>query len=407
MSHQYINSKKHLRIDSNNDGIVDDSDKLGNKPADEYMTTDTNQDISGVKTFEAIKLNTTTGEVCEEGIISWNPDDGTAVIGMPGGDVCLNIGQEQFLPRPTNKSGVKITNGTPVYISGAAGANPWVDIADASDQDNNRKTLAIATEDIDNNQKGYCTTFGLVRGVDTDGIGEGDEIFVAVGGGFTNIKPTLPNGVVRVGHCLRQSSEEGVILVSIDVKSTKDILTDSGDLTIKTASGYTKVLEQSVWDDLRITPGTFSFAGVTDPTLRDWQPGGSGATFKTYCFSQNDEVFFTCQMPHTYKEGTNIHPHVHWTPRQYGVAENGETVAWKFDYTWANVSETFPPSVTADMSDTCSGTNDYHEISNTLEIDGTGKKISSMLMCRLYRDTTGDTYSTTASEILAYLNTRI
>ena len=46
-----------------------------------------------------------------------------------------------------------MANGTPVYISGAAGNNIWFDIADASEQDNNRKTLAVATETIGNNQK--------------------------------------------------------------------------------------------------------------------------------------------------------------------------------------------------------------------------------------------------------------
>ena len=30
--------------------------------------------------------------------------------------------------------------------------------------------------------------------------------------------------------------------------------------------------EDTVWDDLRIVPGAFSFGGSSDPTLRDWQP---------------------------------------------------------------------------------------------------------------------------------------
>nr|NIT56081.1 hypothetical protein [Fodinibius sp.]NIW44238.1 hypothetical protein [Gammaproteobacteria bacterium]NIX55395.1 hypothetical protein [candidate division Zixibacteria bacterium]NIY24664.1 hypothetical protein [Fodinibius sp.] len=42
------------------------------------------------------------------------------------------------------------------------------------------------------------------------------------------------------------------------------------------------------WDDIRIVPGAFQFAGLSDPTLADWQPGGAGAIFKLYEFASGD-----------------------------------------------------------------------------------------------------------------------
>lgn len=147
-----------------------------------------------------------------------------------------------------------------------------------------------------------------------------------------------------------------------------------------------------MWVDVKIVPGAFEFAGSSDPTLGDWQPGGSGTTFKVYKFASNDEVFFTVQLPHTYKEGTDLHAHIHWTPGSRGNEESGNTVAWKLDYSWANVGSVFGASATADMTDTCTGTDHYHEISGSAAISGTGKNISSMLACRLYRDT-GDTWA--------------
>jgi len=147
-----------------------------------------------------------------------------------------------------------------------------------------------------------------------------------------------------------------------------------------------------VFDDLLINSGLFKFRGSSDPTWQDWQPSGSGTAFQVLKFNKNDEIFFSVQLPHTYKEGTNLRPHVHWTPCDRGTAESGKYVGWKLDYSWASINTgTFGASTTISMSDKCSGINEYHEVSAMASpfIDGTGQKISSMLVCRLYRSDTG------------------
>ncbi|HDY68452.1 MAG TPA: hypothetical protein ENH85_11750 [Candidatus Scalindua sp.] len=150
-----------------------------------------------------------------------------------------------------------------------------------------------------------------------------------------------------------------------------------------------------VWEDLRIVPGAFEFAGASDPTLQNWQPGGSGTTFKIYKFKENDEVFFTCQLPHTYKEGTDILAHLHWTPADRGNEEGTAVVAWKLDYSWANRDAVFAASATVDLSDACQSTDDDHLKTPTVAITGSGKEISSMIVCRLWRDSAGDTWTGT------------
>lgn len=147
------------------------------------------------------------------------------------------------------------------------------------------------------------------------------------------------------------------------------------------------------WNDIRIVPGAFQFAGNSDPSLSDWQPTGAGATFITYEFNNADEVFFTVQMSHEYKQGTDLKPHVHWTPRNRGVAENGHTVAWKLDYSIADVNENFIASATIDLTDTCDGVNEKHLVSPSGTITGTNLLISHMIIGRLYRDN-GDTWAT-------------
>jgi len=159
-------------------------------------------------------------------------------------------------------------------------------------------------------------------------------------------------------------------------------------------------VSNSVWNDLRIVPGAFQFAGSSDPTLVSWQPGGSGATFKAYAFQKNNEVFATEQMPHSYKEGTDLYFHIHWTPKDRGNEENGATIGWKVDYSIANPDGTFGSSSTADLSDACSGADDEHEKTSSVQVSGTGLTISNMILLRIYRSDTGadDTWtgSTTA-----------
>jgi len=164
-------------------------------------------------------------------------------------------------------------------------------------------------------------------------------------------------------------------------------------------------LTETVWDDLRIVPGSFDFSGSSDPTLRDWQPTGAGATFKVYKFDKNDQAFATTQMPHMYKEGTDLQFHIHWTPCDRGNEESGSLVGWKVDYSIGDVGETFPVSATADLSDDCTGTDDYHEVTSSVTVSGTNLKVSHIVMLRIYRSDTGadDTWTGTMTQAPAFL----
>lgn len=159
----------------------------------------------------------------------------------------------------------------------------------------------------------------------------------------------------------------------------------------------------TVWDDLRIVPGAFDYAGTGDPVLIDYQPGGSGTTFKVYSFQASQQAFFTVQIPHNYKEGSSIYCHTHWTPGTRGNEEDGKTVAWKLDYSWASINGNFGASTTADMTDTCDGTDHKHQMSPDIEIVGTGKGISSMLICRVFRDAGDSWVGTTAAQSPIFL----
>jgi hypothetical protein len=163
--------------------------------------------------------------------------------------------------------------------------------------------------------------------------------------------------------------------------------------------------EATVWDDLRITPGAFDLPGTSDPALVAWTPGGSGIATKLYEFQAGDTATFTIQLPHSYKHGTSIYVHVHWTPGANGSTESGRLVGWKLDYTWANINGAFASMATADLQDACNGVNHEHNMTPDVEIAGTGKTVSSMLVCNIKRTDTGtdDTWAGTGSGSLPML----
>ena len=170
----------------------------------------------------------------QEGRLQWNIVDGTLEVGMPGGVVNLQIGQE-MLARVTNDTGSQIDNGTPVYISDASGTNIKVTPADADFAGGSGigfRTFAVATEDIAGSQKGYVTTQGFVRGIDTSfAPAPGMPAYLAVGGGLTTTVPTAPDISYLVGIVTIVSATVGeiyVIQTSIpNLNSLSDVLTSS------------------------------------------------------------------------------------------------------------------------------------------------------------------------------------
>lgn len=132
--------------------------------------------------------------------MQWNEDDGTIDVAM-NDDVVLQVGQEiQYYAK--NTSGGTIANGTPVMFTGAIGASGKLKfskaVADGSVLP--EYMMGVATEEILNNEFGYVTSFGLVRGFNTTGTpygetwNDGDLIYFdpATAGTWTNIQPSAP-----------------------------------------------------------------------------------------------------------------------------------------------------------------------------------------------------------------------
>ena len=130
--------------------------------------------------------------------------------------------------------------------------------------------------------------------------------------------------------------------------------------------------------------------------------GVSTFTFQKVSTGNEQEVFFSVQLPHNWREGSPIYPHVHWSPQTTG--QNG-AVVWGLEYTWVNYNDTTPlvfPNtiIITTTSAAVNGTSDAdkHLITpwaTLTPIVGTQDKISSILMCRFYRKSgdAADTYN--------------
>lgn len=175
--------------------------------------------IELLENIKFLQFDTTYTDGSYEGRMQWNTDDGVPEIGLPGGVVNLQIGQE-MLDRAINDEGATINNGEVVFISGAAGNFSKVQTPIATNPNEAPRTYAVATEDILNNQKGYVTLIGKVRDINTSGGAEswvdGDIIYLSdsVEGGTTKIRPTPPDIGVIIGVVLRAHATEGVLGVN-------------------------------------------------------------------------------------------------------------------------------------------------------------------------------------------------
>jgi len=218
---------------------------------------------------------------------------------------------------------------------------------------------------------------------------------------------------IGVTHCIEtvgydlsiNGQEQGSIIyfdgsnwVNLPPSDDGYILTTHGsgdNPTWEDTSDFLTSSDLIVWDDLRVPITSVETSGIRDPSFEIFDNG-----LRTYAFTyqanqlNEEEVFFIAQLPHSYREGTNIYPHVHWSPS----TTDTNTVRWGFEYSWSNVSDVYPSSTTIYSDVDTGGVAKKMLIGSFGELDGTGKKISSILVCRLFRNSShlNDTYTENA-----------
>jgi len=170
------------------------------------------------------------------GLVYWDADNGTLSVMADITDVVLQVGQESYL-RVYNDSGADIDDGDVVYISGAEAVtgHPTIELAQA-DTFATSLVAGVATSDILDGTEGLITTEGVVRGLNTLAWSAGDDIYLdpSVAGGMTNVEPSIPDFVVKIGVVGLDSATDGTV-----------IITHTGALEVDTPVVFTNFIEQN------------------------------------------------------------------------------------------------------------------------------------------------------------------
>ncbi|PKP24778.1 MAG: hypothetical protein CVU03_10900 [Bacteroidetes bacterium HGW-Bacteroidetes-2] len=215
-----------------------------------------------------------------------------------------------------------------------------------------------------------------------------DKIVDANGDTRVEVEQSANENIIRL-------TTEGIERMTIDDTGVTKIGDIAGGNSTKVEADGTLVFEGNaeVWDDLRVSMDKGSSSASLDYFL-----GSSGGQIWYFRDDKGLETLsFQVQLPHSYKEGTNIYPHLHWSPK---VTKNGY-VKWNLDYTWVNYDAStplvFPANITSTVIARGPFTAKTHLITGLttggVGLNGTGKKVSSILICRLWRDS-GDSQDT-------------
>jgi hypothetical protein len=169
----------------------------------------------GVLSTDYIQLDTSFSDGTAEGRLQWNSTDGTPEVGMPGGNVNLQIGQEQLM-RVKNVGASAITNGEALAVVSASGNRPGVVKADADAGNPTNICDGVATENIAAGSTGYMCINGLVRGINTSGYSaEGVLLYLSTTAGvLSETRPSAPTDATIVGVVVTKATD-GTILANV------------------------------------------------------------------------------------------------------------------------------------------------------------------------------------------------
>ena len=171
--------------------------------------------ISSITYPDYITFDTTPETIpTEQGSIYWDSGDGLPATVL-NANVSIGLGQEQ-VSLVKNATGSSIAKGKVVYINGAQGQRPTITLSDADTETTSSKTFGVTSEVIADGAEGFVTTFGVLRGVNTNGLTEGAPIWLSTtAGNFTTTIPAEPAHSVFIGYVVKAHASSGEIFINI------------------------------------------------------------------------------------------------------------------------------------------------------------------------------------------------
>jgi hypothetical protein len=145
------------------------------------------------------------------------------------------------------------------------------------------------------------------------------------------------------------------------------------------------------WDDQPVDISSVRLPAVGAPTWTSYK----NSFVLSFDGAADNTVYFTTQLPHKYKEFSDLLFHIHYVPEDNAAGN----VRWVFTHSWASLNSAFPTATSVTTIIATPEVTDQHTLGSiaTMTADNT-KRISSILLCSLTRTGThaDDTYNSKA-----------
>jgi hypothetical protein len=228
-------------------------------------------------TVDSVTLDTAAAEATGIAKIFWDATEGTVAFGMAGGVVTQQVGRNAFV-RAKNVTASQINRGQVVYLTGAQGDRPTIELADATDESTSADTIGIAAEDIAVSAEGEICISGILANVNTYGLTAGVMTYLSeTAGAWTQTRPTQPAHGVRLGIPLKisnsPSGNSGVFFVQVNNGYEFEELHD----VLITAAAAGDILKRNAGNTLWVNTAPAALT-KTDDTNVTLTLGGNAST---------------------------------------------------------------------------------------------------------------------------------
>jgi hypothetical protein len=212
-----------------------------------------------------------------------------------------------------------------------------------------------------------------------------------------SIKDTLRQRIGSVGLC---SSDRIIFRDFIEgFVATDESVSVSGDITVDSVVTGDFTLSNTSFEDLR-----FPLTGRNIDTASgriDYNFYNGSVVFADNArYNIAETVSFLIQLPHSWKEGTDLRPHIHW------LQQSSNMPNWLIAYKWyAKAASTVISTDWTGHTFSKYGDNAFtystgviHQLTGFSNIDATGKGFSDCLHICLWRDSGNDSGEFTGAD---------